>query len=272
MLQTDFNTLLRWCHDVGLVVNATKTKLLPIRSPYVKSFPLKNIVAHVHKCLHTSGPILNQCNCPPIDVVDCHTYLGLQIDNKFNWFNHVEHVCNKLRQFLANIIILKNRIPYKVKIMLYNSLAESYIQYGLCSYGRTFTTYLNKIYDLQIRILKNIVPNKIRNKYSDDHSGLFKHCNVLPVHIQVKLSILKKLFFIAINQPPTVHPVYTRAVARRQLRCNSFLAHNEYGRRTSDYIVPRLVNKLPTELRDELTAKNIKYKLKLHFLSSLINI
>lgn len=270
MLQSDFNTLQKWCHDVGLVVNATKTKLLHIKSPYIKSVPLKGITGHDHKCLHSS--ISCQCSCPPIEVVDSHTYLGLQIDNKFNWYNHIEHVCNKLRQFLANIIILKNRIPFKVKIMLYNSLAESYIQYGLCSYGLTYETYLNKIYDLQIRILKNIVPNKIRRQYGEDPTGLFKHCKVLPVHSQVKFVLLKKLFFVTYNQPQAERPVYTRSVARHQLSCSSVRANNEYGRRTTDYLVPRLINKLPTELRDKLSVKNIKYKLKAHLFTCLQNV
>lgn len=270
MLQADFNTLLKWCHDVGLVVNAKKTKLLPIKSPYIKNIPLNGVIAHDHKCLHSS--LLTQCSCAHVDVVDCHTYLGLQIDSKFNWCNHIEYVCNKLRQFLANIIILKNRIPFKVKLMLYNSLAESYIQYGLDSYGRTYKTYLNKIYDIQLRILKNIVSVKVRNQFRDDHTGLFKHCKVLPIHSQVKFILLKKMFFSTNNQPQPVHSVYTRSVARRELSSKPVHVNNEYGKRTTDYIVTRLINKLPIELRDKLTAINIKYKLKEHLLSSLQNI
>lgn len=91
----------------------------------------KRIVAHNHKCLHS--PSNTTCSCPFINLADSFKYLGLHIDVKFSWFNHIDHVCNKLRQFLANIIIVKNRIPYKTKLMLYNALAESTIQYGITS-------------------------------------------------------------------------------------------------------------------------------------------
>ncbi|KAL0871061.1 hypothetical protein ABMA27_004866 [Loxostege sticticalis] len=252
MLQSDFNMLAKWCHDAGLVLNSIKTKLLHIKSPYIKRTLSKRIIAHNHDCLHSSCRNTN-CSCPSIELVNTQTYLGMQIDNKFTWHNHIEYVCNKLRQFLANIIILKNRIPFPVKMMLYNSLAESYIQYGLGSYGRTFITYLNKIYNLQIRILKNIVTDKIRRQFHDDDSMLFKHCNILPVHTQVKYLLLKNTFLMKIYN----------------LKSSTPGANNMYGERTAGYIVPRLINNLPSELRVNLNTKNIKQKLKMYFLDTL---
>lgn len=270
LIQADFDSLLKWCHDYGLVVNASKTKLLHIRSPYIKRTVTKNVVAHNHSCFHLKNSL--SCSCPTIEVVNNHKYLGLIIDSHLSWSTHIENVCTKLRQFLANITILKDRMPYKVKLMLYNSLAESYVQYGLCSYGRTFTTYLNKIYDLQVRILSNIVSDKIRYQFSNDHSSLFKHCNVLPVHVQFKYMFLKQLFFDPAYQTVTEHKVCTRAVVNRH-RCISSQPRttNTYGTRTAVYIVPRLVNNLPVVFRDSLSTKNIKNKLKSYYLNSLKN-
>lgn len=151
--------------------------------------------------------------------------------------------------------------------MLYNALAESTIQYGITSYGRTFKTYLNKIYSLQKRILKNIVPNKIRHLYHDNDEGLFKYCNILPVHTQVNYSLLKKHYFNEKINKVINHPVCTRAVIGRRLQTGR--AKNMYGKRTVAYIVPRLINRLPTNLRDILNEKNLKQKLKRHFIESL---
>lgn len=94
-LQSDFNALIKWCHDAGLVINSNKTKLLIIKSPYLKYSNTKYIVAHNHTCLH-NGCLLN-CDCTAIEVADTQKYLGLVIDNKFNWNAHINHVCNKLR-------------------------------------------------------------------------------------------------------------------------------------------------------------------------------
>jgi hypothetical protein len=240
--------------------------MLHIKSPYIKRTMTRRLVAHSHSCLHS--PNQDACSCPPIDLVDTQSYLGLKIDSKFKWHNHVEYVCNKLRQFLANIIILKNRIPFKIKLMLYNSLAESYIQYGLGSYGRTYDSYLNKIYNLQKRILKNVVSDKTRRQFEHDDNGLFNHCNILPVHIQVKYLLLKKYFFNDNFNQIINHPVCTRAVSDRRLVTSS--ASNVYGQRSTRYIVPRLINNLPTDLRDNLNEINLKRKLKRYFIDSLI--
>lgn len=264
LLQSDFNALARWCHDAGLVLNANKTKLLHIKSPHIKRTSICNLVAHNHDCLHAGN--LTSCTCPTIDTVDRHTYLGLIIDDKFGWVYHIEGVCSKLRQFLANITILKNRIPFKIKLMMYNALAESYIQYGLSSYGRTYKTYLDTIYRLQLRILKNIVSNNIKKNLSNNDIELFKHCKILPVHMQVKFVLLKEQYFNESLKKSVVHPVYTRAVSANRLLTQR--ANNAYGERTTSFLVPRLINNLPYDLRDSLTPTNFKYKLKEYCLSS----
>lgn len=264
-LQSDLSALTRWCHDAGLVLNVDKTKLIIIKSPYIKKSPLQNVVAHAHGCLH--GQPLSTCNCPTIEVLGNQTYLGLSIDSKFNWSSHVERVCNKLRQFIANITILKDRIPFKVKLMLYNSLAQSYIQYGLSSYGRTYSTYLNQIYRLQLKILKIIVSTQIKIQFQNDDIGLFRHCKTLPVHTQFKFNLLKEHFFNAKFKKEVKHPVYTRAVAQNRLL--EPRARNTYGERTASYLVPRLINNLPTDLVNSITSKNIRFKLKSYFLANL---
>lgn len=264
LLQADFDILSKWCHDAGLVLNVSKTKLMHIKSPYLKC-PSRGILkAHNHSCMHSNNP--QSCTCPEIELVNSYTYLGLTIDNHINWGQQIERVCNKLRQFMANMYILNSRIPYKVKLALYNSLAESYIQYGISSYGRTYKTYLDAIYKLQLKILKLIVPPVIKEKFRKNEPGLFKYCKVLPVQLRFKYSLLKENYFNPKYQNKIEHPVFTRAIAQGRLRTSK--ARNVYGRHTTQYLVPRLINQLPPTLKSELNCKNVKYKLKLHFLNN----
>lgn len=263
LLQADFDNLIKWCHDAGLVLNIGKTKLMHIKSPYLKHTITGHLIAHEHSCIHSSNA--QTCCCPIIELVNSYTYLGLNIDNRFNWGLQVEHVRSKLRQFLANLYILRNRIPYQVKLNLYNSLAESYIQYGISSYGRTYNTYLNSIYKLQLKILKLIVSNGIREKFRHDDTGLFKHCKVLPVQVRFKYNLLKENYFNSKFHKKIEHPVFTRAIARGRLRTTQ--ARNVYGHRTAQYLVPRFINELPPTLKNEINPDNIKLKLKSHFLS-----
>ncbi|KAL0810711.1 hypothetical protein ABMA28_010035 [Loxostege sticticalis] len=272
-LQLDFDWLTRWCHDAGLVLNADKTQLLCVKSPHLKFSPYTSIVAHCHCCLHMRN--VQKCNCPEIKIVESQRYLGLVIDSKLNWSLHIEHVCDKLRQFLANMIILKNQVPYKIRLLLYNSLVESHIQYGLSSYGRTYKTYLQNIFNLQRRILRNIVSPNIKQQFYNDDNGLFNYCKILPVHIRIKQLLLKENFFNKHLTNKIEHPVFTRAIARNLLSTwTGASVNNIYGERTTAYLVPRLMNELPPELRDYNIVKpcNINRKLKTHYLNRLVDV
>lgn len=266
MLQADFDKLKQWCHDSGLVLNSNKTKLILIKSPYMKSNLETPLISHSHTCMHDQN-ITKSCHCPNIELVNSHVYLGLVIDHKFNWNSHIERVCTKLRAFLANMHIIKNRLPFNIRLMLYNALADSVISYGLSSYGLTHKTSLDCILRLQIKILKNIVPPKIRLQYSNDKLKLFKYCKTLPVHTKVEYTLLKEQFFNLSVQKPLSHKIGTRSCTKKKLM--TLGANNFYGKRRISYLIPRLLNGLCPELKSSIHPKNINHKLKSHFISLL---
>ncbi|KAG7300639.1 hypothetical protein JYU34_014938 [Plutella xylostella] len=152
-LQADFTNICEWSHDAGLVLNAEKTVFLHIRSSHNVPDPAVEVklIAHSHDCLHRKP---NYCTCPQIGKKDRQTYLGVVIDDRLTWRYHIDSVCDKLRCVMGKLGVIRHRIPFTIRINLYKSLVESIISYGLSSYGRTFNTYLDRIYSLQLRILK----------------------------------------------------------------------------------------------------------------------
>ena len=264
LLQEDFDMLNKWCHDSHLVLNPQKTKLIHIHSPNLKvgSDMNCNLIAHTHSCLHNPS---NHCGCPSIEVVLSHKYLGLTIDHNFNWHKHINYVCDKLRSFLANIFIIKSSLTYKSKIMLYNALADSIISYGLSSYGRTDKTYLSHIYRLQVRILKNIVPLKIKVQETTDENFLFKYCQVIPIYNKIKFTILKENYFDLNFQNKISHKVGTRNMTQNKLV--SLSANNKYGQRTRAYMVPYLINNLDTIIRNKITEGSLNQLLQKYYLN-----
>ncbi|XP_039755208.1 Kv channel-interacting protein 4-like [Pararge aegeria] len=52
MMQANFDTLCKWAHDLGLVINIKKTKAMHIHSAHNKAEYKAHIVAHAHDCLH----------------------------------------------------------------------------------------------------------------------------------------------------------------------------------------------------------------------------
>lgn len=271
-MQHNFNILCKWAHDVGLVINSDKTKVVHIHSPYIKTTHETSITAHEHKCMHNRFSYTNDgaegaCSCPSLQVVEQHVYLGLIIDNHFNWGPQIESVTNRLRSINAKLSILKFKVPYRTLRILYLALADSIISYGLTSYGRTYKTYLNKIYKLQVNLLKTIVSNKIRDKYKDNDPGLFCHCKVMSVFNKSNmLIILDKFEKISLLKKKRTS----------QSRVLSYLpmyqlprSNNAYGMRTAEYILPATLNKIPDYLHaDTSTINKCKQYLKEYYLSN----
>lgn len=264
-LQKDFTIMAMWAHDMGLVLNPQKTKVIHVHSSHISNCHPFRIIAHSHDCLHNNLP---ECQCSSIDQVPYHTYLGLIIDNRFNWGYHVDSVCNRLRAILAKFSIIKRKIPYRILLQMYTALAESIISYGLTSYGRTFKTYLDKIYNLQIRLLKLVVPSSIKNKYRDNYAGLFKYCRVLPVQVRAEYLFLMDHFDNKDIQNPVKYNVNTRQAKSKLLQVPR--KNNFYGRRTASFMIPTILNQIPVDFRDSLNNKGIKRKLK-DYLIDLIN-
>lgn len=136
------------------------------------------------------------------------------VDDRFSWSHHVDVVCDKLRAILAKIHIIRYKMPYKVLLNLYIALAESVISYGLTSYGRTFKTYLAKIFNLQLRLLKSIIPKPIKLRYIDNALGVFQFCGVLPVHEKVKVYLLTEQFENSDIKIPITHNIITRKITQ----------------------------------------------------------
>lgn len=268
-IQNDFDNLCKWSHDAGLVINAGKTKTIHVRSNHLlNSNEPVTIVAHDHQCLHKSDKVRLSslgCKCEPLEQVTNYKYLGLIVDDRFNWGNHIDSICDKLRAMLAKFAIIKYKVPFKILLNLYNALAESIISYGITSYGRTFKTYIDKIYNLQLRLLKIIIPNNVRKKLydGDDVTGFFKYCKILPVHTKMRKLLLIEQFTNKNLQVKFNHRIATRLAAQSKLVVPSF--KNYYGKRTVAYLIPTLINDVPTKIQSEITNSNYKYKYRQFF-------
>lgn len=258
-IKEDFISISRWSHDNGLVLNTNKSKVMHIHSSHIKATKDVEIKSHTHLCLHNPNKS-QSCNCPALEQVSQYTYLGLIIDSRLNWKHHIDSVCNKLRGILAKFRIINQRVPYYIKLKMYNSLVESIVSYGLSSYGRTFRTYIEQIMALQLRLLKTIVPYAIKLKYNKEPELLFNYCKVLHIREKVKFLLIKENYFKYIENERKSY-IVTRQIATRKLWTIS--ARNFYGERTTAYLVPRLINdNISIDTRNKINENNLKHILK----------
>lgn len=268
-LQNDFENIIKWAHDNGIIINVKKTKCLHIYSPYNRiaktvDYTQIGIVGHTYDCLHRNKL---DCDCAFLDYVDRCKYLGLLVDHNFNFKFHVEELCRKLRIVLGKIYQLKKVVSKEVLLVVYYALADSLISYGLTVYGRTFSTYIKDIGNLQTGLVKYLVDSKTKNMYND-YSKLFPVCKILPVEVKIRYLISLENYYLDEYKCP----VYNRYNTRR-VREGKFIQPpvvNYYGKRLNKYLVPRLFNDIGW-LRDKpkLNKSVLKRRLKAYLLENI---
>ena len=69
-------------------------------------------------------------------------YLGIILDNKLKWQNHIDYLCIKLSKAAGMIYKLKNVAPNSVTKMVFYSIVDSHLRYGITSYGSAGSTAL----------------------------------------------------------------------------------------------------------------------------------
>ena len=71
-------------------------------------------------------------------------YLGLHIDGKMTFKDHIYYVVKKLSQFSGLVHKVRHLNPSKCLLLFHNSYTDSVIRYGLLLYGSAAKTNLKK--------------------------------------------------------------------------------------------------------------------------------
>lgn len=268
-LQTDFESIIKWAHDNGIIINHSKTKSMQICSPYSNYAKQKmlniKITGHTYECLHNNK---DRCLCENIQIVEHYRYLGLLVDCHFSWKLQVNDVCSKLQSVLGKFFHLSGIINRKTMYMLYYALADSIITYCLSSYGLTFKTYLDRIKQLQIRLLKYLVTKKTKLKCKPHYEKLFKICKIIPVHMKVEYLIAIEQFHINKYKDTRSHKYSTKLAKKGKYVIPSIT--NYYGKRTRQYLTPVIYNKIDMlrSIAEDTSMASLKRKLKCKLLEN----
>lgn len=245
-LQGEFTKAVQWCHDMGLVINASKTKVMHIRLPY-------------HGQSELQIKFENQ-NCPNsqikiIELVEEYKYLGVIIDNHFTWQKHIDKVRADLKKAMFAVAYLKKCSTFQVLKQVYYGLVESKLRYGILAWGNAAISHLDKLQKIQNSIINLITQN----------SQNAETLKVLSVEDIYRMTITLEYYEDERFNLPIPHEVNTRRRARGLLHIPSF--RNNYGRKQLKYIVPKILNELPENLKNIQNLAKRKKMLKNYFIS-----
>lgn len=139
----------------NLFINTDKTKLI--------TFKTKQCRVNEDYDIYIGEKILEN--------VKSTNFLGLIIDQHMSWVNHVEKVIKKVSAGLYALRRMSKICSIETLKIIYFSLIQSHISYGLAVYGSAGKVSLNKILKLQKKAIRIILGlnrrESVKQKFSD---------------------------------------------------------------------------------------------------------
>jgi hypothetical protein len=159
ILQNCLENLNRWCEKWGLKFNVTKCAIMTFartKQPYTYDY-------------HLDGLILNR--------VTSFTDLGVIVNNRLSWDNHITMSVNKAFKRLGYIKrVIGHDCNIESKLLCYKSLVRPIVEFNSCVWTCGTKKLLLKIESLQRRASKYILDDYVSNYYTR-----ITKCNILPL-------------------------------------------------------------------------------------------
>ena len=80
--------------------------------------------------------------------------LGIMIDDKLPWQDHIDFVYNKVVRFVYILYRIRHTLSCELSKMMYFAFVYSHLCYGIEIYGNTYHSYLNILIILKNKILR----------------------------------------------------------------------------------------------------------------------
>lgn len=221
-------TLNAWSTINALKINTTKTKAVLFRP--------KNAKALIDGTLHIGTSVVN--------IVPDFKSLGVYFEENMTWNKQVENVAVKLSRSAGVLTRLRFFLPQKIKLLIYNSLFFSHLNYCLLVWGNTTNANISRLYLLQKKAVRAIA----NSTYDAHTSPLFETMNISPVPRLYNETLTKRYqkerkrcsssFLQIANLTPHSHSHNTRHAEPWLVPC----PRTNYGKQLLCYTLSTLLN------------------------------
>ena len=233
-----------WTAANKLFINTSKTNYMIITNRPINN-PLSNLLI----------------NGNSIDRQASVKFLGIIIDEKLNFHNHIQHLCDKTAKNTGILNKMKHCVPTKLLNNLYYSLIYPYLIYCTPIWGGTFTSVLEPLRKIQKRAVR--IVNK--KPYLYHSNPLFLSSNFLKIDEIYKFKVSCNLFLNSDHSNfERTHNFNTR---NRNLLLPNFQRLTT-TQRSLTFAAPNIWNQLPDSLKDSPSFPIFKRNLKKYFIAS----
>jgi len=172
---TEMNNVCNWFKSNKLSLNVGKT----------------NFIHFTAKKKNNSSNVNINIDNTPIHPVNSTKFLGVIIDNKLSWKDHINKITVQVSRNIGVLKRLRYALPSNILFSLYNTLILPYISYSNiawantihtlnhdhCPWSSTNTTKIDKLFKLQKKAIRICT----KSDYSSHTKQLFHKLNTLNI-------------------------------------------------------------------------------------------
>ena len=235
-----------WTAQNNLCINASKSQLLTVNSK-------NNLTVNI------AGQ--------PVSNTDNAKYLGVLLDSNMSWKSHIQSLETKLSPKCGLFYSLGRFMPAWVLLILFKSLIQSKLHYGILCWGAASKTALKPLQKLQHKVLR-IIARAPKGPGCPSNKSLLKRFGVLNIEDMRKLEIAKFMYQFHCGRCPEyfndfftseskAHKYNTRASTSSKYHMIDRKDH-----RSIKYAGPDVWNSIPPAIRQSTSMSTFKSKYK----------
>ena len=133
-----------------------------------------------------------------------YCYLGVIMDEKLSWADHINDLCSKLSQIAGIIFKSRTLLSQQARMLVYHSLVGSKLRYGLICWATASKYLLNKVNVIHNRIIRYLTFSKPCSRAWP----LYCQLKVLPLEILIQIEWGKTVYRFQANTLPPVFNNY----------------------------------------------------------------
>ena len=261
IVNKEIKKLVTWLNANRLALNISKTNFVIFSSV---NKPLKPVTILINKLA--------------IDQKDCIKYLGVLIDSKLTFKQHIATVSKKCSRAIGILYKLRYYVNRKILISIYYSLIYPFLVYAVPVWGVADNIHLNNLLILQKKVVRLIT-------FNDSHpittgplvssTPLFHELEILKIHDICNLQISKFVYeCLNVLNPIQFHHYYKLSnniyYTRDIKNCNvniPFARTSTYGLKSIKNRGARIWNDLPLNIRNQISKIRFANCIKKHYIN-----
>ena len=189
-------------------------------------------------------------------------FLGLMVDEKLKFKNHIQYVCNKVSKTVGILYKIKHYVPRKILLNLYYSLAYPYFLYANLLWGGTDQVHLTPLVTLQKKLIRIINDAN----YLAHTTPLFKKSGILKLKDLNEFILAQYIFKRKLDNDTMFESAHNYDTRFRENAQPAFHRLSQTQHSVS-FVGPHIWNSIPLYIRRSDTLSTFKIELKKYYIS-----